>query len=231
MTDPATVPGRGGLLVPLYVHPAVDPAAWRALIRAGPQLYGVVLNVADGPGATPDPAFVEAVAQLREADVRVLGYVDTDYGDRPVRAVIGDLRRYRRWYDTDGAFLDRAASGAGPLRHYRRLVRAARVCGSRTVVLNPGVHPAPGYAEFADLLVTFEGTWKTYRHTDFTVPAWTGSHPPDRFCHLVYGVPDGLCDVAARTARMRGAAVHCAVPGSGANPWSGLPPTLEREAS
>ncbi|MEV7344328.1 spherulation-specific family 4 protein [Streptomyces sp. NPDC093544] len=231
MTDEATDPGRGRLLVPLYVHPAVDPAAWRALIHAGPQLYGVVLNIADGPGDTPDPAFVTAAAQLREAGVRVLGYVDTAYGERSARAVVGDLRRHRRWYDTDGAFLDRTASAAGPLRHYRRLTRAARVCGARTVVLNPGVHPAPGYADFADLLVTFEGTWKTYRHTDFTVPAWTGAHPPERFCHLVHGVPDGLCPLAARTARMRGAAVHCAVPGSGANPWSGLPPTVEREAS
>ena len=227
----ATATGNGRLLVPLYVHPAVDPAAWRALIRAGPQLYGVVLNIADGPGATPDPPFVAAAGRLREAGVRLLGYVDTAYGDRPARAVVRDLRRYRRWYDTDGTFLDRTASGTGKLRHYRRLARAARLCGSGTVVLNPGVHPAPGYVVFADLLVTFEGTWRTYREADFTVPAWTGAHPPDRFCHLVYDVPDELCPLAARTARMRGAAVHCAVPGSGVNPWSGLPPTVEREAS
>jgi len=137
VTDAAIDQGRGRLLVPLYVHPAVDPAAWRALIRAGPQLYGVVLNIADGPGDTPDPAFVTAAAQLREAGVRVLGYVDTAYGARSVRAVVGDLRRHRRWYDTDGAFLDRTASGAEALRHYRRLTRAARLCGADTVVLNP----------------------------------------------------------------------------------------------
>jgi hypothetical protein len=230
MTHAAKDEGDGRLLVPLYVHPAVDPAAWRALIRAAPQLYGVVLNVADGPGAAPDPPFVAAVAQLREAGVRVLGYVDTAYGDRPAAAVVGDLRRYRRWYDIDGAFLDQAAAQGRLLRHYRWLVRAARLCGARTVVLNPGVHPAPGYAAFADLLVTFEGSWEAYRDTAFTVPAWTAAHQPDRFCHLVYGVPDGLHGLAARTARMRGAAVHCAVPGAGANPWSGLPPAVEREA-
>lgn len=223
--------GHGRLLVPLYVHPAVDPAAWRALIRAGPLLYGVVLNVADGPGTAPDPSFVAAAARLREAGVRVLGYVDTAYGDRPVRAVVGDLRRHRRWYDTDGAFLDRTASGAGLLGYYRWLVRAARVCAARAVVLNPGVHPAPGYAAFADLLVTFEGSWDAYRDPAFTVPAWTAAHPPGRFCHLVHGVPDPLCGLAARTARIRGAGVHCAVPGSGANPWSSLPPGVERVAS
>ncbi|MDX6315514.1 MAG: hypothetical protein QOF44_4978, partial [Streptomyces sp.] len=56
--------------------------------------------------------------------------------------------------------------------------RAARVCGARTVVLNPGAHPAPGYAAFADLLVTFEGSRETYRDAAFTVSAWTGAHPP-----------------------------------------------------
>jgi hypothetical protein len=39
---------------------AVDPAAWRALIRAAPLLYGVVDNVADGPGTAP--SFVAAAA-------------------------------------------------------------------------------------------------------------------------------------------------------------------------
>ncbi|CAM5650545.1 Phage tail protein OS=Streptomyces alboniger OX=132473 GN=CP975_23525 PE=4 SV=1 [Streptomyces alboniger] len=83
------------LLVPLYVHPAADPAAWRTLVAAAPRLYGIVLNAADGPGAAPDPAFTEAARELREAGVRVLGYVDTDYGKRPLEAVAEDLDRHR----------------------------------------------------------------------------------------------------------------------------------------
>ena len=91
-----------------------------------------------------------------------------------------------------------------------------------TVALNPGVHPAPGFARVADLLVTFEGDWERYLRA--VVPSWTAGHPPERFCHLIHGVPAGLCAQAARTARFRGAAVHCAVPGTGPNPWRGLPP-------
>ncbi|NJQ02655.1 spherulation-specific family 4 protein [Streptomyces zingiberis] len=215
-------PGVGTLLVPLYVHPAVAPRAWEAPAGAAGRLYGVVLNVADGPGRRPDPAFTGAAARLRAAGVPVLGYADTGYGHRPARAVLGDVLRHRRWYRVDGVFLDRTASAPGPLAHYRRVTRGARLLGARTVVLNPGTHPDPGYARAGDLLVTFEGPWETYRRAG-PPPGWTRRHPPERFCHLVYAVPPEEAATVARTARERGAAVHCAVPGTGDNPWSGLP--------
>jgi hypothetical protein len=213
------------LLVPLYVHPAVDPAAWRTLVDHAPLLYGVVLNAADGPGTAPDAGFAAAAGALRSAGVRVLGYVDTDYGRRPARAVTGDYERHRDWYGTDGFFLDQVAPDQAGVRHYRRLTRAARSRGAGTVVLNPGLCPAPGYAAFADLLVTFEGGWEAYRAAP-AAPPWTRTHPPETFCHLVHGVPRGLAGLAARTAALRRAAVHCAVPGRGPNPWSALPPAL-----
>ncbi|MFE5871939.1 spherulation-specific family 4 protein [Streptomyces roseifaciens] len=221
MSPPDHGPDGQRLLVPLYVHPDADPAAWAALEAAASRLHGVVLNVADGPGSRPDPAFGAVAERLRGAGVRLLGYVDTDYGRRPPRAVVGDIRRHRRWYGVDGVFLDQAAAEAAHLPHYRRLVMLARALGARTAVLNPGTHPDPGYARVADLLVTFEGTWDTYRRA--AVPTWTADHPPARFCHLVYGVPTGHAAHVARTAGDRGAGVHCAVPGEGANPWLAAP--------
>ncbi|RLU83066.1 hypothetical protein CTZ27_29230 [Streptomyces griseocarneus] len=216
------------LLVPLYVHPAADPDAWAALEAAAPSLRAVVLNIADGPGTRPDPAFTEAAARLRAVGVPLLGYADTGYGHRPPRDIVGDIRRHRRWYEVDGVFLDQVAVHPALLPRYRRLVIVARALGARTAVLNPGTHPDPGYAHLGDLLVTFEGDWETYRHAD--VPAWTADHPPERFCHLVHGVPPGHADRVARTAARRGAAVHCAVPGEGANPWQSVPGTLAATA-
>lgn len=214
MTDPS-------LLVPLYVHPGAEPGPWERLVRAAPALRGVVLNAADGPGRCPDPSFRAVAARLRGAGVPVLGYVDTAYGRRPFRSAVADLRRHRRWYDVDGVFYDRAATEALLLPRYRRLALVSRALGARTVVLNPGTHPDPGYAEVADLLVTFEGSWEAYRTA--RVPDWTADHLPSRFCHLVYGVPQERAGLVARTAGRRGAAVHCAVPGKGENPWQTAP--------
>ncbi|UUN25102.1 spherulation-specific family 4 protein [Streptomyces sp. FIT100] len=219
------------LLVPLYVHPAQDPGAWRLLTRAAAahRLYGVVLNAADGPGAAPDPAFAAASRALRAAGTRVLGYVDLDYGVRPDSAVLDDVDRHRDWYGADGCFFDQVPADASALPVCRRLVRAARQRGAATVVLNPGVHPAPGYARIADLLVTFEGPWTAYL-SSFTLPRWTARHPPQRFCHLVYGVPAALAQVAERAAEERGAAVSCAVADTLPNPWAAPPPALLGEA-
>ncbi|MFE3521003.1 spherulation-specific family 4 protein [Streptomyces sp. NPDC059161] len=213
------------LLVPLYVHPAEDPDAWRLLAEAAAGVYAVVLNAADGPGGAPDPAFTEPVRALRAAGVRVLGYVDLDYGARPVEAVLRDLERHRDWYTTDGCFLDRAPADRTGLPLVRRVARTARRCGATTVVLNPGVHPAPGYLRTADVVVTFEGPWTTYVSA-FTRPGWADRRPPERLCHLVYGVPQALTALALRTVRERGAGVCCVVERGLPNPWAALPPVL-----
>ncbi|MFJ6699054.1 spherulation-specific family 4 protein [Streptomyces sp. NPDC091272] len=213
------------VLLPLYTHPAVDPEPWRLALAAADRVHGVVLNAADGPGELADPAFAEASRGLRAAGVPVLGYVDLDYGERPESEVAADLERHRSWFSVDGWFFDRAPAERSALPHCRRTVRAARRTGARTVVLNPGAHPAPGYARLADLIVTFEGHWTSYV-APFDRPRWTTRFPPERFCHLVYGVPRAMSPVAVRTALDRGAAVCCAVGGELPNPWSALPPEL-----
>ncbi|MEU3499871.1 spherulation-specific family 4 protein [Streptomyces hundungensis] len=213
------------LLVPLYVHPAEDPVAWRRLTEVADDLYGVVLNVADGPGAAPDQAFLEPARALRSAGVRVLGYVDLDYGARPAAAVVRDIECHRDWYGAEGFFLDRAPADRTGLPFVRQVSRTARRGGATTLVLNPGVHPAPGYLRLADLVVTFEGHWTTYVSA-FTRPAWADRQPPERLCHLVYGVPEALLALALRTPGERGAGVCCVVERELPNPWAALPPAL-----
>lgn len=213
------------LLVPLYVHPSDDPGAWHRLIEAAAGTYAVVLNPASGPGAVPDPAFAAAAGALRTAGARLLGYVDTDYGTRDPAEVEADVVRHREWYGTDGCFLDQVPALPDELPAVRRLVRSVRRLGAAPVVLNPGVHPAPGYARLADLLVTFEGHWSAYVSA-FSRPEWTARHPPERFCHLVYGVPEALVPLAVRTAADRGAGVAGPVTGELPNPWAKLTPAL-----
>lgn len=213
------------LLVPLYVHPAEDPGAWARLIGAASRTYAVVLNPASGPGPRPDPAFTAAAAALRAAGARLLGYVDTAYGRREGAEVNYEILRYQEWYGVDGCFLDRVTADRQGLRSCRRLIRSLRRLGATTVVLNPGVHPEPGYLRLADLIVTFEGDWSTYVAA-FSRPEWTARHPPGRFCHLVYGVPDALVPLAVRTAHERGAAVSGPVTGDLPNPWAQPTPAL-----
>ncbi|KJS51066.1 hypothetical protein VM98_39190, partial [Streptomyces rubellomurinus subsp. indigoferus] len=82
MTAGRTAEGR--LVGPLYVHPAVDRAAWQAVAAADPARIGaVVLSLADGPGERRDGVLAEGAEDLRGAGMPLVGYADTDYGRRP----------------------------------------------------------------------------------------------------------------------------------------------------
>lgn len=92
------------------------------------------------------------------------------------------------------------------------------------LVFGHGTHPYPGYADLADQLVTFSGCWPDYRWSQ--AAAWTADHPPERFCHLVHGVPRMHIDEALRVARWQGADTVWFTDRrgeDGQNPWEALP--------
>jgi hypothetical protein len=213
------VPPR--LVVPAYFHPAAHPDQWEWLAEHPSRVRLVILNVANGPGAGPEPPFQAAVERLRGAGVHVIGYVDTNYSRRPVQYVTSSFRRYVKWYDVTGVCLDRAAAGAAEVDYYAGLAARVREMGARTVFFNHGIHPQEAYAEHADLLGTFEGPWPAYQQAD--VPRWTRRWPAEKFYHVVYSVPPERFDDAARLASQRHAASVYITERGGSNPYDRLP--------
>jgi hypothetical protein len=212
------------LVIPAYFHPALDPEPWASLAENAAQVRLVVLNLANGPGSRRDDAFLPPLARLRAAGVTVAGYVDTNYGRRPLRDPLAELDRYLEWYEVDGVFLDRAATSAEHVGRYAMLARCARTLGARLVGFNHGAHPIEAYAAHADLLGTFEGPWRAY--VDVGVPRWVRVRPAAQFFHLVYGVPPArVRDVFALATRRNAQGVY-ATDLAGANPWERLPEFL-----
>jgi hypothetical protein len=215
-----------GLGVPGFAHPLVAPTEWGELTRPGRPLHWAVLDVADGPGTRPDPHCLEAAGRLRNAGVRVLGHLDLTYGARAFAEVISDAQRFLDWYQVDGFLLDRCPADRTALPEIRRTVGTLRTLRDAPhIVLGHGTHPCPGYAENADQLVTFSGSWSDYRWSQ--AAEWTSDHPPERFCHFVHGVPRGHLEEALRIARWQGAATiwftdrhDC---GGLVDPWETMP--------
>ncbi|GII24054.1 spherulation-specific family 4 protein [Planosporangium mesophilum] len=214
-------PDRPLLVVPAYFHPAVRPADWERLAALAPQVRLVVLNVASGAGERPDPAFLPALAGLRDAGVTVAGYVDTDYGRRPLGAALRDLERYQDWYGVGGVFFDRVCTGAEHVDRYRAFAGSARRHGAGVVAFNHGAQPVEAYAEHADLLGTFEGPWGTY--LDAAVPHWVRATTSAKFFHLVHSVPHTHLGDALVLARKRNAGGAYATNRSGESRWDRLP--------
>lgn len=196
--------GRLGLGIPGYAHPLVAPVEWAELTRPGTPLHWAVLNVADGPGGRPDPHCTEAAARLRQAGGVVLGHLAMRDGTRCFGELVSDAHRFRDWYGVGGFYLAGAPADRAGLAPVRRVTDTLRGLGTDIrIVLGHGTHPCEGYAQAADQLVTFSGAWADYRWSQ--VAEWTAEHPPERFCHLVHGVPRTHLEEALRIARWQGA--------------------------
>ncbi|MEV6165318.1 spherulation-specific family 4 protein [Streptomyces sp. NPDC052052] len=217
-----------GFGVPGYAHPLLAPTEWAELTRPGTPLHWAVLDIDNGPGIRPDPHGLEAAGRLRNARERalhggapqdsvraaggrLLGHLDLAFGSRAYGELIADAQSFLDWYRVDGFYLARCPAGRVDLPAVRRLTATLATLldhGGRgrrggRLVLAPGTHPHPGYAEVADQVVTFCGPWTDYRWSQ--VAEWTAAHPPERFAHFVHGVPRTHLDEAMRIARWQGA--------------------------
>jgi hypothetical protein len=174
------------ILLPLYAHPEVAPAAWRAAASLAGEL-SVVVRDARNPGVAA------AAARLTAAGVPVLGLVDAGFATRRVAELAAEVTGWSG-RPVSGLFLDQAPTSPFCLGPVALAVRAARRAGLSTVVLNPGVPPDPLYRDLGVPICTFEGAWTDYRR-------WSGagSRPGDG--HLVHSVPAG--SVAAAWALLR----------------------------
>jgi hypothetical protein len=218
---------RGGTCRAALIPAYLPPRELAALVHSPSRPRMVIVNPDSGPGAQEGHAYGEAVRALRAAGVRVLGYVPTSYGGRAMADVLSDVRRYLAWYGVDGIFFDEASSDAASLPYYRAVSREARGgARRRTVVLNPGVPPAPGYFDVADVIVTFEGTHAGYESAMATTPDWLRRMRPDRVAHLVYGATraEALDAVSASAA-----GYLYVTSGAMPNPWRSLPAYLGDE--
>jgi hypothetical protein len=209
-------------LIPAYVPPGelIDLAG----DSSAPRL--IVMNPHNGPGRRPRASFRAAVRVAHDNGSRVLGYVATRYGTRSLAGVLEDVDRHIGWYGVDGIFFDEVAAEPARLLHYGVLARRvrARRC---TVVFNPGVVPARGYVELADLVVTFEGHHRDHAAALRDTPRWLRRLPPGRVAHLVYGATR---EEALATVRAVGAAAHVyATSGAPPNPWRTLPSYLHEQ--
>jgi hypothetical protein len=208
-------------LIPAYLA----PAAVADLVQGSHRPRVVVINPHSGPGAKKLEAYRRAVREVQAAGTRVLGYVATGHAALPLTDVVANVDRYLSWYHVDGIFFDEAASGEAQLPYYRTLARHAHGA-ERTVVLNPGVVPAPGYFDVADTVVTYEGPYAGYARALGAVPDWLRRQPRERVAHLVY---DASRAQALEAARGRAAGYVYATSGTLPNPWRALPPYLHDE--
>ena len=165
-----------GTLTPAYL----EPPALEALVDEAPAPMLLIVNPANGPGPSSDPAYRRVIERAQASGARVLGYVATTFGARARDQRRGRRRPLprvvRRW---TGSSSTRSPTTCVHLPYYVALRRAI---GDAFVVLNPGMVPARGYFALADVVVTYEGPFADYARRLALEPRVAARHPagPDR---------------------------------------------------
>lgn len=204
--------------LPWYVHPAEDPAAWRLLAEVRPRPSFVVVNVHDGPGAPGDPWYAGALCGL--SGIRLLGYVDLDYGRRTVDQVTDEVHAWLDRYSVGGIMFDQWPTGTASTGRCAEYVTRARRAGAGFVVGNPGVEPPLAHVAMLDVACVFEGT--AADHAAFRPSAGLGRLPRGRIWQLVHSCPpEEIAAVTERAARL-GAGHVFVTDRTMPHPWGGF---------
>jgi len=205
--------------VPWYVHPAEEPDAWDELAALTPRPSFVVVNIHDGPGDPGDPYYPAALARLRS--MRLLGYVDVAYGERPTAEMLDDVRAWLDVHKVGGVMLDRMPADPASTEQCGAYVLAARRAGAGFVVGNPGVVPQLGHLAMLDVTCVFEGSADAY--ADFRPSAGLSRVPRGRVWHLVHGCPPTDVAAVTRRAGQLGAGHAFVTDRVMPHPWGGFP--------
>lgn len=218
--SPPTEDSGLSIAVPAYVNPP-DSVYWQSVIEAVPKVRDVIVNPNSGPGAAVSQPYVQLIRTLRDAGIRVLGYIPTEYGARDPALVSGEIDRWREWYGVDDIFFDEATAVAEGIPTYAAYAATVHEAGGH-VVLNPGLIPDRGYFEFADAVVTFEDPVDAYFNIK-EPPEWLRSETRTEVWHIVSTAPqDRLGEVVDR-ARQYGADHIYVTDDVEPNPYDSLP--------
>lgn len=235
------------LLVPAYFEPGASYDGWSgrgwSQLVAAPQVGIIVFNPADGPGTRSMVAtYRSSIIAARAAGKKVIGYVKTAYGARPLVEVFAEIDAYRELYRddagnplVDGVFVDEvelAAREVDPTAwsnqyKYFAAVRDRIKAGGAAAlaVLNPGTGQDFGITELGDIVVAFEGDAAAF--DVYSPDPWQADVAPERICSLVFGA--GSKDLPAAIANAKSVnhgwiyVTPDYLSGDLVNPWDTLP--------
>jgi hypothetical protein len=167
-------------------------ASWLALIadkKAEPNVPIIaIINPLSGPSIF-NATYLSYIDQLRIANITVIGYVYTDYGNRALSAVESDITTYYDYYPLNGIFVDNEVDvgSASAVSYFTSLAKFIRTeGGSGTLsVGNPGTFVPSALVGIFNRTVIYEN--KGFPTVSTLIDNTLG-YPKSYFAIIVYGI-------------------------------------------
>ena len=229
------------ILIPLYSYPNWydNEYVWQGLIdtkKANPDAEIVaIVNPNNGHFREKNSDYAKGIQDLIKADIKVVGYVYTQYGNRATQEVIDDIQAWEEFYKAEGVsgiFFDETSTDANLLSHYTNLSNQARNRGLEYIILNPGITTDQRYVDsgIADLIVSYENPNEALLST----PPATYNTPSasTELSLLIYEMGDDNVDELISFAREHQFSyIYFTEDGTDGNPWDSISQYFEAEVS
>jgi hypothetical protein len=213
------------IAVPSYFH------GWSAMLAEVPPTRLVVVNPNSGPGTGYESEFAAAKA----ADVKVIGYVDTNYAGRSQGTVTSEIDQYYSLYPgIDGIFFDRAWNRCDQQPYYASLYQYIKnnKSSTATVALNHGTGAESCYLSAGDILITFERDYDSYvNNFSSAFRSWETAANSNRIWHIVYAASSSQLANALDLSRARQAGYVYITNFGLPNPYGALASYFSTEAA
>jgi hypothetical protein len=225
---PTAAPAASGMvtgtIIPLYTPPG-DPS-WAAVAAAKAAHPAVpvlaVVNPANGPGAAASADYSAGIAKLTAAGVKVIGYVHTLWGARPVAELQAEMGQWQSWYPgVSGVFFDEMANAAGHESYYSGLTAYAKGRGLGFTIGNPGTDSSPTYVGTEDVILIYESGGLP---SAAALGGWHASYNRSNFGVIPYAV-GGLDTSFVQSAKQSVGYIYLQSDNL-PNPWDSVPPYL-----
>ena len=159
---PAPIAGCPGVIIPAYSYPN-PPTFWDNAIAGANSVQFMIADPANGPGKSKDTNYVAVIARAKAAGIRVMGYVDTDYGRRSSSTMRAEITTWRTMYGGRRHLLfDQTASSTSSLAYYQAIADYVHATAGAITMFNPGININKRFLQMADILNIFEGTMADY---------------------------------------------------------------------
>jgi len=226
------------ILFPLYSYPNwYSPSSyiWDDIAAANATVpITAIIDPANGPGGSgPNSDYLHGMADLAAGGVKMIGYVSTSYGTRPLSSIESDIDLWASSFPgVTGIFLDEESNDPSKLSFYQAIHDYILTKSSlTTIVANPGTNTPESYisAPTANTTVLFENGsgWGGYA-TD----SYVANYPRPDFAAVFYNLSTtAQMQAAVDLAQQRNFGYVFATDATGANPYDTLPSYWTAETS